>query len=236
MDFPTPLVRGTLIQRYKRFLADVRFEDGHEETIHCPNPGSMLGLAEPGLTVWASHSSAKARKLPHTLELVETAGAALVSVNTMLPNRLVAEALREAAIPELSGYATARPEVKYGEASRVDFLLEGPGRAPCWVEVKGVTLARTPGLAEWPDCVSARATRHLAELVARTALGERAVVLFVTQRPDCNRFTPATDLDPAFSAALLRAKAAGVEVLVYGCAVSTEEIRIAGALRRADPT
>ncbi len=231
-----PLHRGTLLRRYKRFLADVAFDDGHEETVHCANPGSMMGLATPGLTVWTSRSDAKARKLPHTLELVEVpgeTGVAAVGVNTMLPNRLVAEALAAGLIPELAGYEQVRAEVKYGEKSRVDFLLQSPNdlaRPDAWVEVKSVTLSRQAGLAEWPDSVSSRSVQHLKELTARIALGDRAVLLFVVQRNDCNRFAPAADLDPAFASALDRAKAAGLEALVYACKVAPDEIVISHSL------
>jgi sugar fermentation stimulation protein A len=231
-----PLHRGTLLRRYKRFLADVAFDDGHEETVHCANPGSMMGLATPGLTVWTSRSDAKARKLPHTLELVEVPGetrVAAVGVNTMLPNRLVAEALAAGRIPELAGYEQVRAEVKYGEKSRVDFLLQSPNdpaRPDAWVEVKSVTLSRQAGLAEWPDSVSSRSVQHLKELTARIALGDRAVLLFVVQRNDCDRFAPAADLDPAFASALDRAKAAGLEALVYACKVAPDEIVISHSL------
>ncbi|MGC1304872.1 MAG: DNA/RNA nuclease SfsA [Caulobacteraceae bacterium] len=227
-----PLHRGTLLRRYKRFLADIAFDDGHEETVHVPNPGSMMGLADPGLTVWTSRSEAKARKLPHTLELVQVEDA-FVGVNTMLPNRLVAEALAQGAIPELAGCGVVRAEVKYGEKSRVDFLLEEPtpgsaGRT--WVEVKSVTLSRQRGLAEWPDCVSSRSVQHLRELGAQRANGDRAVLLFVVQRTDCDRFAPAADLDPAFAAALATAIAGGLEVLVYGCDMTLEGITIRRSL------
>ncbi len=215
-----------LIRRYKRFLADVTFEDGTEATIHCPNPGSMMGLATPGARVWTSLSPDPARKLPHTLELVEAENGALVDVNTMRPNKLAEEALAAGVIPDLGGYPTVRREVRYGEASRVDFLLEGLDRPACWVEVKGVTLSRTPGLCEWPDGVSARATKHLAELVARVEAGDRAVVLFIVQRSDCDRFTAAADIDPKFAKALAVAMAAGVEALVYSCKVTLENIAI----------
>jgi sugar fermentation stimulation protein A len=226
MDFPQPLARGRLVQRYKRFFADVVLEDGTEATAHCPNPGAMLGLNAPGLPVWLSRSDDPKRKLALTLELVEADGG-LVGVNTLLPNRLVAEALAAAAIPELTGYARTRREVPYGVQSRVDFLLEDPGRPRAWVEVKNVHLRRTPGLAEFPDCVAARSTRHLRELAAQAAAGDRAVALFVVQRTDCDRFAPAADCDPAFAKALAEVAAQGVEVLVYACEITPQAVRIA---------
>ncbi len=226
MQFKEPLQRGVLIQRYKRFLADIALDDGSTITAHVPNPGAMLGLNLPGLPVWVSRSDAKSRKLPHTLELVEIDGAP-VGVNTMHPNRLVAEALAEGAIPELAGYASVRPEVKYGTASRIDFLLQDPARPDLWLEVKNCHLHRAGGLAEFPDCVAARSAKHLRELEAMVAAGDRAAVLFVVQRADCDRFSACHDLDPAFAAGLERAADAGVEVLVYRCEMGLEAIRLA---------
>ena len=225
MRFSQPLIPGVLIRRYKRFLADVRLEDGSEITVHCPNPGAMLGLNAPGLPVWLSVSANPARKLAHTLELVEVDGG-LVGINTMLPNKLVAEALGLGAIPELAGYATVRPEVGYGEASRVDFLLTGDGRPACWLEVKNVHLRRAGTLAEFPDCVAARSSRHLRELEAMVAAGDRAVAMFVVQRMDCDAFSACRELDPVFAAALDRAADAGVEVLVYGCDVGVGGVSV----------
>jgi len=229
MLLPQPLVRGRLVQRYKRFFADLVLDDGREVTAHCPNPGAMLGVNLPGQGAWVSRSDDPKRKLPWTLQLVEANGG-LVGINTMLPNRLVAEALAADAIPELSGYASVRPEVKYAQASRVDFLLTGPDRPPCWLEVKNVHLSRTPGLAEFPDCVAARSTRHLGDLADRVAAGDRAVALFVVQREDCEGFQACADLDPAFARGLAQASAAGVEVLVYACDVSIEGVRVARRL------
>lgn len=225
MDFPSPLRRGRLVARYKRFFADVVLDDGAEITAHCPNPGAMLGLNTPGLPVWVSRSDDPKRKLAHTLELVEVDGG-LVGINTMHPNRLVAEALAAGAIPELAGYASHRREVKYGEASRIDFLLETPDRPACWLEVKNCHFVRTPGLAEFPDCVAARSLKHLRELEAMIAEGDRAAVLFVVQRADCDAFSACRDLDPAFSDGLERTADAGVEVLAYACELSISGIRL----------
>jgi sugar fermentation stimulation protein A len=225
MQFPKPLERGRLVQRYKRFFADVVLDDGRELTAHCPNPGAMLGLNIPGLPVWLSRSDAPNRKLPHTLELVEVDGG-LVGVNTMHPNRLAAEALAAGAIPELAGYANVRPEVKYGEASRVDFLLTSPDRPPCFLEIKNVHLSRGAGLAEFPDCVAARSLKHLKELAREVEGGARAVMLFVIQRTDCDAFDTAPDLDPAYAQGLIDAAERGVEILAYGCDIDAEAIRL----------
>jgi sugar fermentation stimulation protein A len=225
MRFPSPLQRGRLIQRYKRFLADVDLGGGEVVTAHVPNPGAMLGVNMPDLPVWLSRSDAKGRKLPHTLELVEADGG-LVGVNTMHPNRIVAEALEAKALPDLAAYDRVRREVRYGQASRVDFLLEGDALPPVWLEIKNCHFSRGEGLAEFPDCTAARSAKHLRELEARVAAGDRAVVLFVVQRTDCDRFSPCHDLDPVFSAALEHAADAGVEVRVHRCDMTTEEISL----------
>ena len=226
MRFPQPLVRGVLVQRYKRFLADVVLEDGTALTAHCPNPGAMLGLNTPGLGVWLSRSDSQTRKLPWTLELVEADGG-LVGINTMHPNRLVAEALADGRIAEVGAYPHIRAEVKYGEKSRVDFLLQDEAGRRCWLEVKNVHLMRTPGLAEFPDCVAARSARHLRELSAMVAAGDRAVVLFVLQRTDCDRIAPAADLDPDFAAAMVEARGCGVEIIGYGCQIDPMQVKLA---------
>ena len=226
MRFPQPLARGHLVKRYKRFLADVVLEDGAELTAHCPNPGAMLGLNRPGLPVWLSRSDSATRKLPWTLELVEVDGG-LVGINTMHPNRIVAVALAAGTIPGLTGYDRVRAEVKYGERSRVDFLLERDDSTRCWLEVKNVHLMRTAGLAEFPDCVAARSTRHLRELEAMVVAGDRAVVLFVVQRMDCETFTPCRDLDPAFAEAMAQAMASGVEFHAWACHVTELGVTLA---------
>ncbi len=235
MDFAQPLEKATLVRRYKRFLADVVMDvDGCETTVHCPNPGAMMGLSDPGLTVWLSRSASPTRKLPLTLELVEVDGG-VVGVNTMHPNRLVAEALARGGITEVAGYDRVRPEVKYGEKSRVDFLLERDGAPPCWLEIKNVHLMRQPGLAEFPDCVAARSARHLRELSTRVAAGDRAVALFVVQRTDCHRVAAAADLDPGFAEALRDALKAGVEVLAYGCTIDTRQVSLSERLPVLSP-
>ena len=231
MRFTGDLVPATLKRRYKRFLADVELADGSTITAHVANPGAMTGLQAPGARVWLSKSPSATRKLPYSWELIEVdfgAGQELVGVNTMHPNAIVAEALAEGAIAELTGYASIRREVKYGEASRVDFLLEHPNRPPCYVEVKNVHLMRQQGLAEFPDSVTARGARHLDELAAVAVSGSRAVMLFVIQIASSASFALARDIDPAYGRAFDRARAAGVETISYTCRIGHDGIMLAG--------
>ncbi len=225
MRFARALVEGRLIRRYKRFLADVQLGGG-VVTAACPNTGSMLGCAEAGNRVWLSESDRATRKYRHTWELVEV-GATLVGINTGLPNALVAEAIAEGAIPELAGYGSVRREVAFGtERSRVDLLLEGEGRAPCYVEVKNVTAAVAEGVALFPDAVSERGAKHLRELVRLKAAGLRPVQLYCVQRGDVGEVRPADAIDPAYGRMLREALAAGVEVLAYRARVTPGEIRL----------
>ena len=230
MRFPSPLIRGRLIKRYKRFLADVILEDGEEVTAHCANPGSMMGVAPEGAPVWLSRSDSKTRKLKYSWELVEVDGG-LVAINTGNPNKIGAEAIECGFIPELTGYGELRREVKYGENSRIDILLEGGRRRkPAYVEIKNVHLMREPGLAEFPDCVTARGAKHLDELAAMVADGARAVMLYIVQRSDCQTFRPAADLDPVYAERMGAARKAGVELLCYDCEVTSSEVRLRKAL------
>jgi sugar fermentation stimulation protein A len=231
MKLQADLVPATLLQRYKRFLADVELADGSVITAHVANPGAMLGLQAPGARVWLSKSPSKTRKLPFSWELIEADfgnGPELVGVNTMHPNAIVAEALAANAIPELAGYDTIRREVKYGAASRVDFLLEHPSRPPCYVEVKNVHMMRQPSLAEFPDSVTARGARHLDELAAMVAAGARAVMLFVVQIGSSTHFALARDIDPAYGRAFDKACTAGVEAIAYTCRIDRDGIVLAG--------
>jgi sugar fermentation stimulation protein A len=228
MEFPQPLVPARLIRRYKRFLADVALADGTTTTVHCPNPGSMLGLDEPGSEIWLSPARSPGRKLPYTWELIRI-DSGLVGINTGHPNALAEEAIRNGRIEELAGYAGLRREVAYGRSSRIDILLDGDRRPACYVEVKNVHLKRTDA-AEFPDCVTARGAKHLDELAAMARAGFRAVMLFVVQRTDCRRFAIAADIDPAYGAALARAMAAGVEAISYVCAIERTGIGIAGPI------
>jgi len=231
MRFVAPLIPAILVRRYKRFLADVVLPGGEEITVHVANPGSMIGLAAPGARVWLSKSDNAKRKLAHSWELVEVdfgGGAELVGVNTAHPNGIIAEAIAAGLIPELAGYATARREVKYGTNSRVDLLLEDPGRPPCYVEIKNVHLMRRQGLAEFPDSVTARGAKHLTELAAMVASGCRAVMLFLIQIGSAERFSLAADIDPTYARAFAAARAAGVEALAYRCRISAEDICLDG--------
>lgn len=227
MIFDKPMLPATLIQRYKRFLADVRLEDGQEITVHCPNPGAMLGLNQPGNRVWISDSQNPKRKLQYTLELMEVDapdGLVMVGINTMHPNKLAREAIEAARIPELCGYSGVRPEVKYGENSRIDMLLTGNGRRDCYVEVKNCHLVRRSGLHEFPDCKTARGAKHLAELENMVREGHRAVMLFVVQRNDGDRFSIAADLDAHYDAAFKSARQNGVEALAIRCDITSKAI------------
>lgn len=229
MEFPSSLTRATLVRRYKRFLSDMVLDDGTEVTAHCPNPGAMTGLAEPGMTVWLSKSQNPKRKLAWSWELTEVddgADPALVGIYASRANAITGEALVNGTIPELCGYATQRPEVRYGDRSRVDFLLETPGEPPAYVEVKNVHLCRQAGFAEFPDCPTARGAKHLGELAKMVAGGARAVMLYVVQRPDTTRFALAKDIDPKYARAFEAALAAGVETLCYDCDVTTRSVTL----------
>jgi len=230
MRFPAPLIPATLVKRYKRFLADVMLDSGEALTVHVANPGAMTGLAAPGARVWLSRSDDRKRKLAYSWELVEVdfgTGKELVGVNTAHPNALAAAAIAQGTIAELAGYATIRREVKYGRGSRVDFLLEAADRPPCYVEVKNVHLMREPGLAEFPDSVTARGARHLDELADVVAAGGRAVMLYLIQICSATRFALARDIDPAYGTAFDRARVRGVEAIAYRCAVASEGLDVA---------
>ena len=222
MRFATPLVPATLIRRYKRFLADAALDDGQEVTAHCASPGSMLGLMDPGTRIWLEPNDDPKRKLNWGWRLVEHPDGHFTGVDTALPNRMLKTALAEGRVPGLTGYERLQAEVPCGTGSRLDFLLTGAGRRDAWVEVKSVTLSRRPGLAEFPDTVTARGAKHIAALRTRAGAGDRAVLLYLVQRTDAERVAVAADLDPAYAAAL--AAAPEVEVLALGCRITPEGI------------
>ncbi len=221
----TTMVPATLVKRYKRFLSDHRLESGEVITASCPNTGTMMGLTTPGSATWLVHAPSPTRKYDYRWELIEDEGT-WVGINTGRPNALVEEAIRAGVITELAGYADLRREVKYGTNSRIDLLLEDPGRPQAFVEVKNCHLRRQAGLAEFPDSITTRGAKHLDELAAQVALGHRAVMVFCVQRADCDRFDVAADIDPGYAAAFQRARAAGVEALAYVCHVSAETIAL----------
>jgi sugar fermentation stimulation protein A len=227
MKFHAPLVEGVLVNRYKRFFADVRLPSGEIVTAHCANSGSMLSVKEPGARVWLSPAPNPERKLRWTWEIIEVHGG-LVGINTGHPNRLVAEAIAAGEISELMGYASLKREQKYGKNSRIDILLESPGKPPCYVEVKNVTLKRQPGEhpAEFPDSVTERGAKHLIEMTDMVKSGARAVMFYLVQRGDCQRFTVAADLDPTYAKGLKSAMKQGVEAVCYGCEVTPDGITI----------
>lgn len=221
MRFPSPLITGTLIQRYKRFLADVQLPNGTTVIAHCTNTGSMTGCKTPGSPVCISRCDNPGRRLAYTWEMIRINGG-WVGINTMHPNRLVAEGIETGALRELQGYSSIRREVYTRQGTRLDICLQGT-RGLCFVEVKNVTLA-IDGTAAFPDAVSARGTKHLKELIRLKRKGHRTAVVFVIQREDCNGFRPADEIDQEYGRWLRRAARAGVEVLPYQASVTPEEI------------
>lgn len=221
MRFLSQLIPGTLVQRYKRFLADVRLAGGEIVTAHCTNTGSMMGCKEPGSAVYLSRSDNLTRKLPYTWELVQANGT-WVGINTLHPNRLVAEAVKSGALCELDNYPAVRREVVTRQGTRLDLCLEGTD-CHCYVEVKSVTLS-VDGAAAFPDAISERGTKHLKELIRLKRKGYRAAVVFVIQRDDCEIFRPADEIDPEYGRWLRRAIKAGVEALPYRAKVTPGEI------------
>jgi sugar fermentation stimulation protein A len=222
-----PLIAGTLIRRYKRFLADIQLEDGSTVTVHCPNSGSMKGCATPGSPVLLSRSSNVGRKYPLTWELVQV-NDFWVGLNTSRPNHLVYEAILNGTVSELQGYAYIRPEVPYGERSRIDLLLENQsGR--CFVEVKNVTMEEN-GLALFPDAVTTRGQKHLNELMRVVREGDRGVIFFTVQRGDCRCVSPADAIDPEYGRLLRMALSAGVEAFAYRALVTPREIYLSERL------
>ena len=224
MEFATPLIPARLIRRYKRFLADVRLPDGREAVAHCPNPGSMIGMADEGIKIWLEPNDDPLKKLKYGWRLIEQDDGHFVGVDTGVPNRVVGPALLAHQIAGLPPYDAVRAEVKYADKSRIDFLLSGA--VDTYVEVKSVTLSRTAGLAEFPDSVTARGAKHLEALTQMVAQGHRAVMFYMVQRTDCAALSLAADIDPAYAAAFARAAKAGVQVLAYDCAIDPKAVKL----------
>jgi sugar fermentation stimulation protein A len=222
-----PLLLGTFVRRYKRFFADLVDQQGDMITVHCPNTGSMENCVVEGSSCWYSLSDNPKRKLAGTLEIVTTSYRQLAGVNTSRPNHLVREAIEAGWVPELRGYEKIRSEVRYGqEKSRIDLLLEDPVLGRCYVEVKNVTLDKGNGLAEFPDSVTSRGTRHLRELMTMVAQGHRAVLFFCVQLTGAERAEIATNIDPVYAETMAQAVAAGVQVIAWRAALSPEEITL----------
>ena len=227
MHFPRPLKQGTLIKRYKRFLADIKLPDGSIIPVHCPNSGSMRTCSEPGSPVCYSRSDNPKRKYPHTLEMVHN-GKTWIGVNTSRTNRIVAEAIENKQIKELNHFESIRREVKTSAESRLDLLLEGGGKQT-YIEVKNCSLAEN-GWALFPDAVTARGTKHLRELARLVNLGHRGVIFFLVQRLDCNGFSPAAAIDSVYADTLVEVQLKGVEILAYQAEVTTVSIEIVRSL------
>ncbi|RLB45134.1 MAG: DNA/RNA nuclease SfsA [Deltaproteobacteria bacterium] len=227
---PRAHLEGRLVRRYKRFLADVEFPGGEIVTVHCPNPGRMLGTDTPGARVRCSTSDNPKRKLAHTLEMIRV-GRIWVGLHTLRANQLVASGLAAGAIGGLDGYTGLRNEVRVGEGSRLDFKLEGhprDSRDAC-VEVKSVTMAEgRRGL--FPDAVTERGRKHLEVLSRLAGEGNRAALLFVVQRGDCESVSPADAIDPAYGEVLRRVATEGVELLAVRARVTASRIRLEGML------
>jgi len=220
------LVGGTLLRRYKRFLADVELATGEVVTVHCPNSGRMLKCSEPGRRVYLSRSSNPSRKCALTWELIDMPSS-LVVVNTLRANTLARAAVVSGLIPELAGYPEVRSEAPVSEGTRIDLLLGGEGLAPCMVEVKSSTYAED-GVAMFPDAVTSRGLKHLVELQSGISRGMRSVLLILVQRMDAHRFRPADHIDPLWGSELRKAHAKGVEVLVYSTRITLAGMDIAG--------
>ena len=221
------LIKGTLIKRYKRFKADVKLSNGHIVTAHCPNTGSMKSCSESGRTVYLSKHNRPERKLKYTWELIEMP-TSLVGVNTGIPNRLVKKSIENDLIKELSDFTKIRSEVKYGENSRIDILLENENEK-IFIEVKNCTLLEK-GICYFPDAVTSRGLKHLQELQRVVHQGNRAVMFYLIQRMDANRFEPASHIDPAYSEELKKAYRNGVEILAYDVNINTKGIAINKAI------
>jgi sugar fermentation stimulation protein A len=228
MQFKTKLIKGKLIKRYKRFLADIQLENGNIVTAHCANSGSMMTVKDIGAKVWISESFNPKRKLKYTWEIIEVNGFK-VGINTSLPNYIVEEAINLNKIPELINYETLKKEVKYGANSRIDILLSSKTKPDCYVEVKNVSMKRNNsrvGRVEFPDAITKRGTKHLLELSNMSKLGFRSVMFFLIQREDCNIFSIANDIDPEYKETLEKAINSGVEVLCYKCKLTSKNIDI----------
>lgn len=235
--FP-PLIKGVLVERYKRFMADVQLPDGTVVTAHCANSGSMMGLKDPGMPVWLSPNTSKTAKLKYRWEVVDV-GTSLVGVHTSRPNEVAFNAIKAGLIPQLTGYDSIRKEVKYGTNSRIDILLESPNQPKTYVEIKNTTLNRPdgkyPNSVEFPDAVTARGTKHLEELTQQVQQGNRAVMLYFVNRSDCDTVRICEDIDPKYADAFRKARQGGVEAIAMQCMISEQGLGFAKMIPVIDP-
>ncbi|MCB5162940.1 DNA/RNA nuclease SfsA [Marinomonas algarum] len=225
MKFPSTLIEGKLLRRYKRFLSDIELPNG-EVVAHCPNTGSMRRCQQDGARVWLSKSNNPKRKLGYTWELVEVDGEYLACINTGWPNKLVGEAIANNVIDELNGYSEQKAEVKYGENSRIDWLLTDAEGKKCYVEVKNVTLLESDGGGYFPDAVTERGRKHLFELLRMVQEGHRAVLFFCVSHEGINSVSPAAHIDKKYAEAFKSVIDQGVEVIAYKVAISQKEMFI----------
>lgn len=224
MDFPTPLIEGRLIKRYKRFLSDIQLPNGDVVVAHCPNTGSMKRCQQDDARVWLSKSDNPKRKLGFTWELVEIDREHLACINTGYPNKLVGEAIRNGVVKELLGYTEQKAEVKYGEKSRIDWLLTGSDGQKCYVEVKNVTLLEEDGKGYFPDAVTERGRKHLHELAKMVEEGHRAVLFFCVSHTGIDSVAPAAHIDEKYALAFAEVLKKGVEVLAYKVDITTKKM------------
>jgi len=225
MKFSNNLIKATFVKRYKRFFSDHILENGQLITAHCPNTGAMTGVAKEGITSWLSQSDDPKRKLKWTWELTQESNT-IVGVNTHNPNKIIQEAINNQEIKELLNYKTLKREVKYGVNSKIDIFLQDEDKEDCYVEIKNVHLSRKKGIAEFPDGITSRGTKHLKELANVAKDGDRAVMLYLIQRNDCNYFKIAEDIDIEYGKAFIDALNAGVEVICIDTILNTSEINI----------
>ena len=223
MKFKERLLQGTLIKRYKRFFVDIKYKN-KIITGHCPNTGSMMGLLNIGNKIWFSRSDNLSRKLKYTLEIIEV-GKKMIGINTLLTNKIVFEALSQKKIKNFAKFNNIKPEVKFSDKTRFDFLISD-NKEKCFLEVKNVTLSRKDKIAEFPDAITSRGTKHLKELIIAKQRGFESYILYLIQREDCKSFRIAKDIDEDYKIAFDKALKKGVKIICYDCKISTEEIKL----------
>ena len=220
MKFKNKLLQGTLIKRYKRFFIDIKYQN-KRIIAHCPNSGSMMGLLKEGNQVWFSKTDDPKRKLKYTLQIVSI-NKSLVGTNTHLTNKIVLEALKNKKIEDLNKFNNIKTEVKFSDNTRFDFLITNK-KEKCYLEVKNVTLVRKKGIAEFPDSITSRGTKHLIELINAKKKGYKAYILYLIQRDDCKNFKIASDIDKIYKNSFDMALKSGVKMLCYDCKLNNEE-------------